>query len=67
MVYIGKIIETLYFRPVTTKNIAVKEAPIALLVPTWILVFANIYFGLNTELTVGIAEQAVQALGVGSQ
>ena len=67
VVYIGKIIETLYFRPVTTKNIAVKEAPIALLVPTWILVFANIYFGLNTELTVGIAEQAVQALGVGSQ
>lgn len=67
VVYIGKIIETLYFKPVATKNIDVKEAPIALLVPTWILVFANIYFGLNTELTVGIAEQAVQVLGVGSQ
>ncbi|KAG1707699.1 NADH-quinone oxidoreductase subunit N [Nymphon striatum] len=64
VVYIGKIIETLYFKPVTPKNIDIKEAPMLLLVPTWILVFANIYFGLNTELTVGIAERAVQALGV---
>jgi multicomponent Na+:H+ antiporter subunit D len=64
VVYMGRLIETLYFKPATATNLAVKEAPILLLAPTWVLVFANIYFGLNTELTVGIAERAVQVLGV---
>ncbi len=64
VVYIGKVIETLYFKPITEKNASVKEAPLLLLAPTWGLVFANIYFGLNTELTVGIAERAVEVLGV---
>ena len=36
-----------------------------LLAPAWALVFANIYFGLETELTAGVAEQATQVLGVG--
>ncbi len=62
MAYIGKLIEALYFKPVSTTNLAVKEAPLALLAPTWILVLANIYFGLNTELTVGVAEYAAQVL-----
>jgi len=63
VVYMGKVIEALYFKPATEKNLSVKEAPILLLAPTWVLVIANIYFGLNTELTVGIAERAVQVLG----
>ncbi|MDH5408285.1 MAG: monovalent cation/H+ antiporter subunit D family protein [Gammaproteobacteria bacterium] len=62
VIYIGKIVETLYFKPAKEKQTTIQEAPILLLAPTWLLVIANIYFGLNTELTVGIAEQAVQAL-----
>jgi len=62
VVYVGKIIEALYFKPVTESSLSVKEAPLALLAPTWILVLANIYFGLNTELTVGVAEHAAQVL-----
>jgi multicomponent Na+:H+ antiporter subunit D len=64
VVYMGKLIEALYFKPATETNLSVKEAPILLLAPTWVLVFSNIYFGLNTELTVGVAERAVQMLGV---
>lgn len=64
VVYMGKLIEALYFKPATEKTLSAKEAPLLLLVPTWVLVFANIYFGLNTELTVGVAEHAVQALGI---
>jgi len=67
VVYMGKIVEALYFKPATEKNIAVKEAPLLLLVPTWVLVIANIYFGLNTELTVGVAERAVQVLGAAAK
>ena len=63
VVYIGKLIEALYFKPVTDSNKSVKEAPLLLLAPTWILVFANIYFGLDTDLTVGVAEQAAEVLG----
>ena len=65
--YVGKVLESLYFKPALETNEDVKEAPLLLLIPTWALVIANIYFGLNTELTVGVAQQAAQALGVGGQ
>ncbi len=67
VVYIGKIVEALYFKPATDTNSEVKEAPFMLLLPTWILVLANIYFGFDTDLTVGVAERAAQALGVAAQ
>ncbi|MCU7930173.1 MAG: monovalent cation/H+ antiporter subunit D family protein [Candidatus Thiodiazotropha sp. (ex Codakia rugifera)] len=63
-VYIGKLIEALYFKPAVDSNPAVNEVPFSMLAPTWILVLANIYFGLNTELTVGVAEHAIRVLGV---
>lgn len=63
VVYIGKLIEALYFKPITDTEKVVKEAPMLLLVPTWALVFANLYFGLDTTLTVGTAEQAAAILG----
>jgi multicomponent Na+:H+ antiporter subunit D len=64
VVYVGKVIEALYFKPQTDSNLVINEAPMLLLIPTWALVFANIYFGLDTELSLGMAERAVQALGV---
>jgi multicomponent Na+:H+ antiporter subunit D len=62
VVYVGKLIEALYFKPVTDAGKVVTEAPMLLLVPTWALVLANIYFGLDTTLTVGVAEQAAAVL-----
>jgi len=62
VVYVGKLIEALYFKPVTEAGKVVNEAPMLLLVPTWILVLANIYFGLDTSLTVGVAEKAAAIL-----
>ena len=54
--------------PVSEENATmVKEAPLSLLVPMWLLVLANIYFGLDTQLTVGVAEQAVKVLGVAAK
>jgi multicomponent Na+:H+ antiporter subunit D len=63
VVYIWKLVEVMYFRPSPaddTRNI--QEAPMGLLIPMWILVLANIYFGLDTDLTVGVAENAVNLL-----
>ena len=67
--YVWKIIEVLYFNATDEReqqNTAVKEAPLMMLVPMWVLVLANIYFGFNTELTVGTAEQAVKLLMPGA-
>ena len=68
VIYVWKIIEVLYFKPtnetgqLTSRQDNIKEAPLMLLIPMWILVLANVYFGFNTELTVGTAEQAVKLL-----
>lgn len=62
LIYIGRIIETVYFQPVTPENRQVGEAPLGILLPAWILVVANIYFGINTDLTVGVSQLAAQSL-----
>lgn len=64
VVYVGKLIEALYFKPRKSSDNVVTEAPASLLLPTWGLVLANIYFGLDTSLTVGIAEKAATILMV---
>ena len=64
VVYMWKIFEVLFFPRAIRTAPPVTEAPLSLMVPMWILVLANIYFGLNTELTVGVAETAVKLLGV---
>jgi multicomponent Na+:H+ antiporter subunit D len=75
VIYVWKLVEVLYFQPADTSTGQegfgkapphVREAPLSLLLPTWVLVVANIFFGLNTDLTVGVATRAVQMLGLGA-
>ena len=63
VVYMWKLVEILFFRASDEHGRDIKEAPLALLVPTWALVLANLYFGFETELNVEIARAAVQMLG----
>ncbi len=66
VVYVWRVVEAAYFRPAASEG-EVREAPWALLAPTWILIGANIYFGIDTDLTVGAASQAAaQLLGSGA-
>ncbi len=61
VVYVWKLVEAAYFgKPEGT--IEVKEAPLSILVPMWVLVGANIYFGIHTDLSVGLAGRAATAL-----
>ncbi|MCG6969279.1 MAG: monovalent cation/H+ antiporter subunit D family protein [Gammaproteobacteria bacterium] len=62
VIYMWKLVEALFFRSAPQSDAAVKEAPLSLLVPMWLLVVANLYFGFNTQLTVGIAQTAVNIL-----
>jgi len=63
VVYVGRIVE-LMLRPIPEDSPPVKEAPLTMLVPMGILVIANIYFGLQTEITVNIARGAAAAFEV---
>ncbi|MDC9720823.1 MAG: monovalent cation/H+ antiporter subunit D family protein [Gammaproteobacteria bacterium] len=60
VIYIFRIIETAYLKkPIeSAANKDIKEAPLIMLIPMWILALANIYFGLDTSLSVAAAESA---------
>lgn len=61
VIYVWKIVEHLFFQP-DTKQKSIKEAPLLMLIPIWILVAANLWFGFNTEFTWGLAQKASEAL-----
>ncbi len=61
LIYVGRILESAYFGT-PKEGVEVREAPIEMLIPIWILVIANIYFGLHTDFTYGLAERAVMDL-----
>jgi multicomponent Na+:H+ antiporter subunit D len=60
--YIWRLVETLFFKGPDEHRPEVKEAPAALLIPMWMLVLANVYFGFETQLTVDMAQTAAGML-----
>jgi multicomponent Na+:H+ antiporter subunit D len=62
VIYVGRVIEMMILKPAPEGAADVKEAPLSMLIPMAILVAANVYFGVNTELTVDLAERASHAL-----
>ena len=65
VVYVWKLVEAAYLsRP--QNDVAVQEAPLSMLVPLWLLVIANVYFGVHTVVSVGLARQAAAALTGGA-
>jgi len=62
VVYLWRIVEIAYFKPPLANTESIQEAPLTLLVPVWILVIANIYFGIDTRLSVEVAQAASLSL-----
>ena len=63
VVYVWKLVEVAYFQtPDDASDDAIQEAPFAILLPTWLLVIANIYFGVHTDFTVTVTDAAVRTL-----
>ncbi len=62
VIYLWKVIEAAYFKNRAESAPPIREVPVSMLLPMWVLVAANIYFGLNTELTVGTAMSAASSL-----
>lgn len=62
LIYIWRVVEAAWFQHPAEDAPAVTEAPLRLLVPVWVLVAANFYFGIDTRLNVGAATAAAEAL-----
>ena len=61
LMYVWKVVEVAYFRE-ADPELGISEAPLSLLVPTWVLVLGNLYFGINASDSVGIATRAAEVL-----
>jgi multicomponent Na+:H+ antiporter subunit D len=60
--YIWRVIEMIYFRSAATADGPPQEAHWSLLAPVWLLIAANIYFGIDTQWSVDVARLAAQLL-----
>jgi multicomponent Na+:H+ antiporter subunit D len=65
VVYVWKLVEAAYLTE-PQGEVAVQEAPLSMLVPLWLLVIANVYFGVQTDVSVGLARQAAAVLTGGA-
>ena len=67
VIYIWRIVETAYFKPAADgADLPRSEAPLGFLLPLWLLLLANIYFGVDTRLTVTLSDMTSKYLfGIG--
>ncbi len=61
VVYVWKSIEVLYLQD-PLEGTAAKEAPLSMLIPMWVLAFACIYAGFDTDGTTRMAQIAAEGL-----
>jgi len=63
LVYIWRVVDVVWLKvPATQRQPRVTEAPPGMLLPLWVLIFANLYFGTHTTLSAGVAMQAADWL-----
>jgi len=63
VVYIWKVVEVAYFEEFPgDQDHPIGEAPLGLLVPTWVLVAASFYFGIDASFTTNAAGAAARSL-----
>lgn len=62
IVYVWRVIEVAYLRPVPEGAPAPGKVPLSMLVPTWAMALMAIWFGVNATLTMDIASQAARQL-----
>jgi multicomponent Na+:H+ antiporter subunit D len=66
LVYVWRVVEVAYFNP-PDHEVERCEAPPLMLIGTWVLIGASLFFGIFTGWSAGIARSAAEALlGVGS-
>ncbi len=62
LMYIWRVVEAAYFHVPGAAMHRVKEAPLSMLIPVWLLIGANFYVGMNASLISAIAHQGAGIL-----
>jgi multicomponent Na+:H+ antiporter subunit D len=62
IIYVGRVVEIMWFRDEAPAVAEAREAPVTMLVPILVLAAATIYFGIDTRVTAGVAGQAAEML-----
>ena len=64
VMYVWRVVEVAFFEtaPAPAADRETREAPLSILIPAWILIAASVFFGLTTELTVGVATLGAEQL-----
>jgi multicomponent Na+:H+ antiporter subunit D len=61
VIYMGRLLEVVFVQQSSNPQKARGEAPLLMLVPLWILALANIWFGIDGEIPIGLAREAAAA------
>ncbi len=62
LVYVWRVVETAFFREPSARAREAREAPLSMLIPTWVLLGATVFFGIYTRYSAGLARQAAEAV-----
>lgn len=62
IIYVWRIFEVAYLRQPPVTEHGPKEVPLSMLIPTWILALAGIYFGAHATFTLDVAHTAARQL-----
>ncbi len=62
VVYIWRIVETAWFKPATEDTAILAEAPLPILLVTWLAALTNLWFGLAPSLPVWLSGTAAESL-----
>jgi len=62
VIYVWRVFEVAYLRPSPAGVRAPNEVPLSMLLPTWLLALAGLYFGTHATFTLDLAHTAAQHL-----
>jgi multicomponent Na+:H+ antiporter subunit D len=62
LVYVGRMLEALFFRPPMPGAQRAHEAPVGVLAPLWILAGLSLWFGIDASLPEALADAGARAL-----
>ena len=65
VLYMGRILERAFFRAPPAGQTTMREAPLLMIVPLWVLALANLYIGVDASFVTGLTAAAADAVGLG--